>query len=122
MAAAEANECSICCQPFTSSRRKPIKCQHPECEDICCLECFETGLLTNDSPVPRCMFCDNSIQLSHIRDHCSLSFCNKKFMDKRVENEMGYWKSRLPDWQDNVILINAKREQEKIKQEIREKK
>ena len=68
MAATEANECSICCQPFTSSRRKPIKCQNPECEDICCLECFETGLLTNESPIPRCMFCDNSIQLSHIRD------------------------------------------------------
>ena len=119
MAATEANECSICCQPFTSSRRKPIKCQHPGCEDICCLECFETGLLTNDSTVPRCMFCDNSIQLSHIRDHCSLSFCNKKFMEKRVENEMGSWKSRLPDWQDHVILIHAKREHESLREDFR---
>jgi len=117
MAATESDECSICCQPFTSTRRKPIKCKNPECGDICCLECFETALLTNDSTVPRCMFCDESIQLSYIREQCTLSFCNKKFLEKRVTNEVGSWESRLPDWQDHVILIKAKREHQRLRED-----
>lgn len=121
MAACSLDECSVCTNKFTSTRRKPIKCKNHECEEICCLECFETYLLTDGSTTPCCMFCNEPIQHSYIRDHCSLSFCNKKFMDKRLENETGNWKARLPDYQDDVLLIKAKREHEKIKKEYHER-
>lgn len=117
MAACSQDECTVCTNKFTTTRRKPIKCKNHECTEICCLECFETYLLTSESTVPRCMFCDESIPLSHIRDSCSLTFCNKKFMDKRLENEIGAWKSRLPDYQDHVLLIKATREHEVLHRE-----
>ena len=117
MAATEENECIICCQNFTSTKRKPIKCKNHECNGICCLVCFERGLLASDSPIPRCMFCEESIQFSYIREHCTLTFCNKKFMEKRSENQLGTWKSRLPEWQDHVMLIKAKREYENLYKE-----
>ena len=108
MAATEANECNICCQPFTSTKRKPIKCKNHECNKICCLECFERGLLVSDSPIPRCMFCEESIQFSYIREHCTLTFCNKKFMN--FNTHFAWTASKESKWKAFFIIIKRHRD------------
>lgn len=98
------SECPICYDKFTSTRRKEVPCKNHECNDTCCLMCFEKHLLESDSIDPKCMFCSEIIPFSHIRDYCSVEFCNKKFQVKRTDKEFDRQISLLPTSQPLAAL------------------
>ena len=108
-------ECQICFEKFTSTRRKKVPCKNHECDEECCLACFERHLLESENIDPKCMFCSENIPFSHIRDYCSNEFCNKKFHLKRTNTEYERQMSLLPTSQHLAAL---EVEREKYRKEI----
>lgn len=107
-------ECSICSETFTSSKRKRIECKM--CKEICCLECFKKFLLTSDNITPKCMFCEENISYSYIREICSIHFCNKDLHEKRTKKEIERQMTLLPATQH---LANLEIERRKYWSEIK---
>ena len=58
--------CSICCDAFNASNRKPILCPFGSCARHACRTCYETFLCGDDVSVPKCMFCNTAFTHSHI--------------------------------------------------------
>ena len=74
------NDCSICCEPFNASNRKPVYCNVHICKRHACRTCYETFLCSDDVSVPKCMFCNTAFthsQLQHIG--LTKSFLHGKF-------------------------------------------
>ena len=59
--------CSICCDPFNASNRKPILCPFGSCAKHACRTCYEIFLCGDDVSVPKCMFCNTTFTHSHIQ-------------------------------------------------------
>ena len=107
-------ECTICSDTFTSSKRKKIECKM--CKEICCLECFKKYLLSSENITPKCMFCNENISYSYIREICSIHFCNKDLHEKRTKTEMDRQMTLLPATQH---LANLEIERRKYWSEIK---
>ena len=58
--------CSICCDAFNASNRKPILCPFGSCARHACRTCYETFLCGDDVSGPKCMFCNTAFTHSHI--------------------------------------------------------
>ena len=95
-------ECNICSETFTSSKRRRIECKM--CKDICCLECFKKFLLSSDNITPKCMFCEQNISYSYIREICSIHFCNKDLHENRTKKEIERQMTLLPATQQLANL------------------
>ena len=59
--------CSICCDAFNASKRKPIICPFDACSRTACRTCYETFLCGDDVSVPKCIFCNTSFTHSQVQ-------------------------------------------------------
>ena len=59
--------CSICCDGFNASNRKPISCPFDSCAKTACRSCYQTFLCGEDVTVPKCMFCNTQFTHSHLQ-------------------------------------------------------
>ena len=59
--------CTICCDDFNASTRKPIHCPFDSCAKTACRSCYQTFLCGEDVTVPKCMFCNT--QFTHSQLH-----------------------------------------------------
>ena len=59
--------CSICCDTFNASNRKPILCPFDACAKNACRTCYETFLCGDDVSVAKCMFCNTSFTHSQVQ-------------------------------------------------------
>ena len=61
--------CSICCDGFNASNRKPVVCPFESCAKTACRSCYQTFLCGDDVSVPKCLFCNTQFthsQLQHL--------------------------------------------------------
>lgn len=59
--------CSICCDAFNASNRKPILCPFDACAKSACRTCYETFLCGDGVSVPKCIFCTTSFTHSQVQ-------------------------------------------------------
>ena len=58
--------CSICCDGFNASNRKPITCPFHSCSKTACRSCYQTFLCGDDVSIPKCIFCNTQFTHSQI--------------------------------------------------------
>ena len=61
------DNCTICCDGFNASNRKPIPCPFDSCSKTACRACYQTFLCGEDVTVPKCMFCNTQFTHSHLQ-------------------------------------------------------
>ena len=105
--------CSICCEDYTKSLRKEIKCKN--CENTVCLVCFKRHLLDNRNL--ECMFpnCKKAFSFTEISSMTSSVKFSNEIMDKIAEIALEEEKNFLPQRQNL-----AKRRLEEQKFSLRE--
>jgi hypothetical protein len=92
----DAASCTICCNPYTDSRRVPVTCAH--CHHTACSKCVRTYVLSRESDAD-CMSC-------HIT-------WNKEFLDKFMPKAF-----RAIDYAKHRRDILMEREKERIPQSM----
>lgn len=101
------SSCSICCENFNSSTRKPIKCLY--CSFESCSTCSRTYIL--NEKVSTCM--DNSCKKEWTRKFIVESFpkswVNKEWKEMKMEKEVEIEKSLLPATQ--LLLQNSRKKE-----------
>jgi len=107
-------DCNICCENINKSVRKPVNC--PACDEVCCLKCFKTVLLSNHNP--SCMFCKKDFSHLFIASVVPVSFYEKDYMRHRAKDELSKEKSLLPLAQIKVPLFKRIKETEEKRKEL----
>lgn len=110
------NNCSICCEDFTSQKRKKVECNY--CNYIACKDCFQKYIITDPTIYPKCMNCNSEFSFDFVRHNTSSSFFNKSYMNKRVQDALSREKSLLPSSQ---VYVERELEKRNIIKEINEK-
>jgi len=59
--------CTICCDGFNASTRKPISCPFHSCAKTACRACYQTFLCGEDVTVPKCIFCNTQFTHSQLQ-------------------------------------------------------
>ena len=95
-------DCQICCEKFTKTTRKEIKCPSPDCEGSWCLKCFKRYLSEDGDIIPKCMFCSKQLSYNFVRENVPKAWANKDYMDVRTNHLLAREKSLLPDSQPEV--------------------
>lgn len=89
-------ECTVCCEPYNKSKRKPISCSF--CEYMVCASCIKMYLLDSFHK-PHCMNCKKEWIHEFISHHLG-SFMKTEYRDKReqllFEREKSYIPSMIP--------------------------
>lgn len=113
-------DCSICCETFNRSNRKPISCV--KCAFETCRSCFQKYIMENESIEPECMnptckrpFCEDFIQ-----DNTPNKFFTTDFKSKKQKKLFDIETSFLPATQFELErdirkgeIMNAIRAKEK---------
>jgi hypothetical protein len=97
------SQCSICCDNYTKTTRKQIKC--PFCVFECCLACFRKYLLSLHQD-PFCMGCKHGWTFEFISQQTPTSFHNDEYRNHRVNQLVDQQKSMLPATQPLVERAN----------------
>ena len=79
-------DCSICCEPFTKSTRREVKCNH--CQFSSCIACNKTYLLGSVHE-PHCSSCRKTWSIEFMNDNLPKTFLKKEYRDNR---ELVYFK------------------------------
>ena len=95
-------DCQICCEKFTKTTRKEIKCPSPDCEGSWCLKCFKRYLTEDGDIIPKCMFCSKQLSYNFVRENVPNTWANKDYMDIRTNHLLAREKSLLPESQHDV--------------------
>ena len=89
--------CTICCDGFNASNRKPISCPFDSCAKTACRSCYQTFLCGEDVTVPKCMFCNTQFTHSHLQ-HLGLtkSFLQGEFAKHQQDILFAQEQAMLP--------------------------
>ncbi len=88
--------CQICCEPFTSSLRKEIICNHSSCDFSACKPCIKRYMLGSHQD-PHCMNCKNPYDFDFIKNNLNKTFFAKEYAAHRKEILFQREKSRFPE-------------------------
>lgn len=108
--------CSICCEEFSSTRRKKVTCPH--CEFDCCRNCIEKYLLTDSNIYAKCMNCSHDLSDDFLINNTTKVFWNSKFLEKRALDSLSREKSLLPATQ---VYVKREKERRSIIEDIKQK-
>lgn len=104
--------CQICCQNFTTDRRKEIQCS--ECKETYCLECFQNYLLKSEEFNTKCLLCDKKYNYLEIISITGNKAFSKKVLEKFTIKDMMLEESKLAETQWNA---KARKEYNEIMEE-----
>jgi len=90
------DECSVCCENFTSSVRKKISC--PKCNNDTCVKCVQRYLLGSLSD-PHCLHCKHGFSRMFLQTNLNKSFIDKDYARHRSEILWNREESFLPEAQ-----------------------
>ncbi len=75
--------CQICVEPFTSTKRRPINCQ--KCQFSCCTECFKRHCLNGNDPMCMNPDCRSLFQETYLFEQLSSNFMTGKYRQNKSE-------------------------------------
>lgn len=114
-----SSDCSICCESYNKSSRKPVKCLH--CSNVCCRACHQTYLFSRD--VIDCMFCQKPQTYEHIKNSHYDTFIKStgswKGKGYREHLENVYYKNEMAMFPETQKIIERKKKKEKILKKIK---
>lgn len=93
MAKKQTEECPVCCEGFTKSKRHPVAC--PYCQYTACSTCCAT-YLTGDRIDPQCMNCHAAWQPSVVQENFTKAFVSGPLKRHRQETLLDREKALLP--------------------------
>jgi hypothetical protein len=119
-------DCSICCDKFTSSLRKEISCSH--CHNTTCLACVKRYLLES-SKDPHCPHCMKGWSRFFLQQILPKTFIDNEYAKYRANVLWSREESYIPDAQTKAIRVQKSEEYQKEKvaplritiQQLREK-
>ena len=76
------DECPCCCEPYNKGLNTAVKCEHGNCEYICCKTCIRTYLLGTTAD-PHCMKCQKAWSDEFFVKNLNKSFTNNEYKDHR---------------------------------------
>ena len=88
--------CDICCETYTKSIRKDVKCEYSDCGFSCCKVCVRTYLIGTTAD-PSCMQCKKPWSLKFMVESLNRSFCDKEYKVHRKTLLMERELSKLPE-------------------------
>lgn len=91
--------CDICCEEFTSQRRKPIKCLYKDCQQVACLECIKEYSKDIKEGNYNCMFCKKEMSNYDLRLICQEKSFPDRMLKPKVAGYIKDQKSLLPNSQ-----------------------
>jgi len=107
-------DCSICCETFNKSTRKPVECL--DCNNVCCRECHQTYLFSRD--VIDCMFCQEPHTFEHIKNSHYDTFIKStgawKGKGYREHQEEVYFKNEMAMFPETQKIIERDQVRDKI--------
>ena len=86
-------DCTVCCSPYTSVKRKPVKCLY--CDYEVCVECLQQYLLSKADS--HCMNCKKVWTTEFLKKHFSKTFVNDKLQDHYIDVLMELETSLFPE-------------------------
>jgi len=114
-------DCSICCEKYNLSTRKPVICPFGDCNFSCCKTCVRTYVLGTTADTS-CMNCKKPWELNFIVSNLNRSFCDKEYKNHRKELLVEREISKLPETMhlaERQKKVNVEEEKAKtINQEI----
>lgn len=111
------DDCSVCCETFNKTTRKPIVCNH--CDYRVCLTCFKRYLLDLQKPA-NCMNCKNELIMDFIVSNTPNVFYNGEYRAKRAHDLLSQEKSLLPATQELVERKKQDIEKQKLLNELKD--
>lgn len=93
-------QCEICCDKFTTKRRKLITCDYTNCKAKICQQCFRRFLLMEESKQV-CMACKQYITTNFIFTHTPLAF-KTQYLNKIVTLDLVKERALLPSTQERL--------------------
>ena len=111
--------CSICCEPFSLSARRSIKCGH--CDFVACKQCIRRYLLSKSDSY-HCMSCHNPWDIGFARTNLNSAFVDGSYKQHRKSLLFDIEKARLPEtmpYVEKYLTIKPMEEENKqLKREI----
>ena len=108
-------ECSICTEPFTKVKRKPVEC--PRCNKHSCVECLKQYIINNPLNEPHCMFCHQGFTFDFLTAELTKTFIHKDLRGIREEQLLTRELALMPSTQE---AAEQKHKTEKIEANIKE--
>ena len=105
-------DCIVCYETTNEYSRKKITC--PYCQDVYCLKCFKSYLLSSINM--DCLSCKKELNMEFISSNTPRIFHNNIYRKYRATIDFNKEKSLLPDTQ---YLAEQRREEEKIREKIK---
>ena len=88
--------CRICTNGYTETVRKKIEC--PYCHEGICYKCVEQFIISTTSD-PYCMYCKKVWTRTFLKDFCTPTFLNNKYIKHRQNILLQREKSYIPELQ-----------------------
>jgi ribosomal protein S21 len=112
--------CSVCCELYTSTRRKKVTCFH--CNQSACVSCIKRYLLSTYQD-PHCLHCRFHWNREFIDQILSQNFMSKEYKEHRENVLCEREKSKIPETQAICMTVKSRKEsiesaQKKFQQEL----
>ena len=88
--------CDICCEKYSKSTHKEVKCEYTDCEFSACKTCIRTYLIGTTAD-PNCMKCKKPWTEKFLVENLNRSFCEKEYKTHRKTLLMDRELSKLPE-------------------------
>lgn len=111
-----STSCDICCDKFTSKKRKEIKCVY--CDKSACIQCIEKYLL-DSIHAPHCMYCKKEYSYDFQIDNFNKSLI-KRFKTHQSHIHFEREKTLLPEAQQHLENLARVRDIDRQISELKE--